>query len=444
MKSAIQTTALMGIMAAVAAIAAAWVYPWPKVVTRNAQIDKPLFEDYDTSSVRGIEVVAYNEGTTKVDRLRLKRKGERWVIPQKSEFDVTGGDRVIEITKALNGRTVLEVTSDSQTDHVKFGVVDPADAGTATSRASLGTRLELTDRNRKTIGSLIIGHAVKNKSDNRYVRVPGKPTVYTIEFNDNILSTDFSQWTSTNLLGLPDSQSSQRLASTIDVSKYRIADSVEKKDDVYKIEFEVKGEPARMAVANAKVGDQEIEGSKLPPSFLRTVVQTLFQLQIADVVNQSKSAVKALRSKADAGNETSMTALKEAGFFYSQWKDGGHQFDTANGKVSIGMKDGVRYHVLVGGIANQVGSTDSLSLLYRVMLTADVDAEGFAEPEKPADIDKDEAIKKAYLRKVKERDDLIELAGQAATEFNRKHSLWIYVMDENVVKGLLPELEVAP
>ena len=433
----------MGILAAIAAVAAAWVYPWPKVVTKNAQVNKPLFEDYDTSSVRGIEVVSYNEDTSQVDRLRLKRKGERWVIPQKSEFDVTGGDRVINITKALNGRTVLEVTSDSQTDHVKFGVVDPADVNTAASRSSLGSRLELTDRNRKTIGSLIIGHAVKNKPDNHYVRVTGKPTVYTIEFNDDILSADFSKWTSPNLLGLPSTKTSQRLASTIDVNKYRIA-AADKREDVYDIKFAVQGEPARMRVASAKVGDEEVEASKLPPSFLRTVVQTLFRLQITDVVNQSKSAVETLRSKTDASKEASMTALKETGFFYRQWKDGGHQFDAANGKVSIGMSDGVRHHVLIGGIANQVGGSDSLKLLYRVMLTADVDESGFDEPEKPADFDKDEAIKKAYLREVKERDELIELAGRQAAEFNRKHSMWVYVMDETVIKGLLPEVEITP
>ena len=433
----------MGILAAIAAVAAAWVYPWPKVVTKNAQVNKPLFEDYDTSSVRGIEVVSYNEDTSQVDRLRLKRKGERWVIPQKSEFDVTGGDRVINITKALNGRTVLEVTSDSQTDHVKFGVVDPADVNTAASRSSLGSRLELTDRNRKTIGSLIIGHAVKNKPDNHYVRVTGKPTVYTIEFNDDILSADFSKWTSSNLLGLPSSKGSKRLASTIDVNKYRIA-AEDKREDVYDVKFAVKGEPARMSVASAKVGDEEVEASKLPANFLQTVVQTLFRLQITDVVNQSKSAVETLRSKTDASKEASMTALKETGFFYRGWKDGGHQFDTANGKVSIGMNDGVRHHVLIGGIANQVGGSDSLKLLYRVMLTADVDESGFDEPEKPADVDKDEAIKKAYLRKVKERDELIELAGRQAAEFNRKHSMWVYVMDETVIKGLLPEVEISP
>ena len=173
-------------------------------------------------------------------------------------------------------------------------------------------------------------------------------------------------------------------------------------------------------------------------------MRTLFQLQIADVVNQSKSAVKALRSKTDASQETSVTALQEAGFFYRKWEDGGHQFDAANGKVSIGMSDGVRHHVLVGGIANQVGGSDSLKLLYRVMLTADVDESGFEEPEKPADIDKDETIKKAYLRKVKERDQLIETAEQTVAEFNRKHSMWIYVMDETVIKGLLPELETTP
>ena len=433
----------MGILAGIAAVAAAWVYPWPKVVTKNAQVNKPLFEDYDTSSVRGIEVVSYNEDTSQVDRLRLKRKGERWVIPQKSEFDVTGGDRVINITKALNGRTVLEVTSDSQTDHVKFGVVDPADVNTAASRSSLGSRLELTDRNRKTIGSLIIGHAVKNKPDNHYVRVTGKPTVYTIEFNDDILSADFSKWTSSNLLGLPSSKGSKRLASTIDVNKYRIA-AADKREDVYDIKFAVKGEPARMSVASAKVGDEEVEASKLPANFLQTVVKTLFRLQITDVVNQSKSAVETLRSKTDASKEASMTALKETGFFYRQWQDGGHQFDAANGKVSIGMNDGVRHHVLIGGIANQVGGSDSLKLLYRVMLTADVDESGFAEPEKPADVDKDEAIKKAYLRKVKERDELIELAGRQAAEFNRKHSMWVYVMDETVIKGLLPEVEITP
>ncbi len=443
MKSAIQTTALMGVMAAVAAVAAAWVYPWPKMVTENAQINKPLFEDYDTSSVRGIEVVAYNEDTSQIDRLRLRRKGERWVIAQKSDFDVTGGDRVIEITKALNGRTVLEVTSDSQTDHVKFGVVDPADANSATSRSSLGTRLELTDRNRKPIGSLIIGRAVKNKPDNHYVRVSGKPTVYTIEFDDSILSADFSKWTSPNLLGLPTSQNSQRLLSTVDVSKYRMT-AADKKEEVYEINFAVKGEPARMGVASARAGGEEIETSKVPAPFFNSVVQTLFQLQISDVVNQSKSAVDALRSKVDASKETSISELQKGGFFYRQWKDEGHQFDAANGKVSLGMSDGIRYHVLVGGIANQVGSSDSLKLLYQVMLTADVDSSGFAEPEKPADFDKDEASKKAYLREVKERDLLIELAGRQAAEFNRKHSMWIYVMDETVIKGLFPELEISP
>ncbi len=442
MKSAIQTTVVMGIMAAIAATAAAWVYPWPKLVSQNAQVNKPLFEDYETSSVRGIEVVAYNEDTTRIDRLRLKRKGERWVIPQKSEFDVTGGARVIEVTKSLNGRTVLEVTSDSQTDHVKFGVVDPVSPDAAANRSSIGTRVELTDRNRKSIGSLIVGYAVKDKPANRYVRVPGKPTVYTIEFNDDILSTDFSRWTSPNLLELPTSSTNARLVSTINVSKYRQAETAKTQESIYDIKFAVDGEPPQMGVVSSKQGDKEIDAAQIPNTFLPAVGQSLFRLQIADVVNQSKSAVEALRGKQEVTESETVNSWEKSGFFYRGMQDGGHQFDSSNGEVAVGMSDGVRYHVLVGGIGNQVGSSDSLRLLYQVMLTADVDASDFKQPEKPENMDTDESVKKAYLRKVKQREQLIDLASRKAAEFNRKHSLWIYVMDETVIKGLLPELEI--
>ena len=220
--------------------------------------------------------------------------------------------------------------------------------------------------------------------------------------------------------------------------------SPDKREDIYDIKFAAQGEPARMGVASAEVGDKSIEASELPAGFLQRVVQTLFRLRISDVINQSKSAVKALRSDVDAGDDPSIVALKEAGFFYRGRKDDGHQFDAANGKVSIGMSDGVRMHVLIGEIAaNQLGGRDSLKLLYKVMLTADVDEATFEEPEKPADFDKDESVKKAYLRKVKERDQLIELAIRQASEFNRKHSLWIYVMDETVVKGLFPAVEIS-
>ena len=449
MKSAIQTTLLMGIMAAIFAGAAAWFYPWPKQVNVNAQVNKPLFEDYDTSSVRGIEISMFDEDRTEVDRLRIQRKGERWVIPQKSEFDVTGGDRVIQVAKSLNGRTVLEVSSDSQTDHVKFGVVDPSGVDAAGSLSSLGKKLVLSDRNRKPIGSLIVGQAVKGTTNKHYVRIPGKPTVYTIEFDDSILSTDFARWTSPNLLGLPQDRNSPITVDQLEVEKYRVADyekatgpaaDLKKKaEQFYDIKFSSDSPSEALKLKSVSVAGEKASDDKVPSDYLQKMVPVLFQLKISDVVNQSKAAVKALRSTEDVSDDEAIKALVESGFFYTGYAENGHQFDSANGQVSVRQSNGVRLHVIIGGLANQVGDS-SLTLQYRVMLRAEADPSIFAEPEKPEDADDDESVKKAWLREVKERDAKVDQARKAAAEFNRKHGPWIYVMDETVIKGLLPEL----
>ena len=198
MKSAYFTTIVMGIVAALTAAFAAASYPWPEAVTQNAQVSKPLFENYETSAVRGIEVTAYDAERSDIQRIRLKRSGENWIIPQKNGFDVTGDQRVLEVTRALNDRTVLEVNSDSQTDHVNFGVVDPSDVGVTTARSRLGTKLVLSDRDKKTIAHIIVGDQVKNSPGKYYVRVPGKPTIYAIEFDKEMLATDFAQWVDPN------------------------------------------------------------------------------------------------------------------------------------------------------------------------------------------------------------------------------------------------------
>ena len=125
MKSAYFTTIVMGIVAALTAAFAAASYPWPEAVPQNAQVSKPLFENYETSAVRGIEVIAYDSQRSKIERIRLKRSGQNWIIPQKNGFDVTGDQRVLKVTRALNDRTVLDVNSDSQTDHVNLASLIP-------------------------------------------------------------------------------------------------------------------------------------------------------------------------------------------------------------------------------------------------------------------------------------------------------------------------------
>ena len=315
--------------------------------------------------------------------------------------------------------------------------------------SSLGKRLVLSDRNRKPIGSLIIGQAVKGTKNKHYVRIPGKPTVYTIEFDDSILSTDFSQWTSPNLLGLPTDRNSPINVDQVVIEKYRIADyekaagpasDLKKKaEQFYEIKFAADKKSGAMSAESITVAGEEGSVSDVPPNFLQQLVPVLYRLQLSDVINQSKAAVKALSSTSDVSDDEAIKALVKSGFFYAGYTGGGHQFDSANGQVIVRQTNGVRFHVIIGGLANQVGDS-SLTLQYEVMLRADSDPSVFPEPEKPENADEDESVKKAWLRKVKECDEKVDQARKAAAEFNRKHSPWIYVMDETVIKGLLPEL----
>ena len=76
MNHAFRTTFLMLVVAAVAAFAAASVYPWPEAVVISDAVNKPLFEGFDTRNVRSIRIETYNEDRNEVERLLVRRKGE--------------------------------------------------------------------------------------------------------------------------------------------------------------------------------------------------------------------------------------------------------------------------------------------------------------------------------------------------------------------------------
>ena len=51
----------MLVVAAIAAYAAASVYPWPEAVVISDAVNKPLFEGFDTRNVRSIRIETYND-----------------------------------------------------------------------------------------------------------------------------------------------------------------------------------------------------------------------------------------------------------------------------------------------------------------------------------------------------------------------------------------------
>ena len=56
----IQTTLVMAILAAASAGVAAVYYPWPEIKTVNEMVGKNLFDEYEVTQVRGIQIIQYN------------------------------------------------------------------------------------------------------------------------------------------------------------------------------------------------------------------------------------------------------------------------------------------------------------------------------------------------------------------------------------------------
>ena len=81
----------MLVVAAIAAYAAASVYPWPEAVVISDAVNKPLFEGFDTRNVRSIRIETYNEDRNEIERLLVRRKGEEWVLPSHSSFVADSG-----------------------------------------------------------------------------------------------------------------------------------------------------------------------------------------------------------------------------------------------------------------------------------------------------------------------------------------------------------------
>ena len=122
--------------------------------------------------------------------------------------------------------------------------------------------------------------------------------------------------------------------------------------------------------------------------------------------------------------------------------DFGLQFQSSAGEVSVRRSDGVAISLLVGEIVESPTPGD-LSLNYLVMLYATVDEAAFSIPTPPADsadpatADKEQ---KAYLRLVEARSANLKSAVQRASELNQSYADWYYVVSEDIINGLRPDL----
>ena len=435
-------------VAAVAAYAAASVYPWPEAVVISDAVNKPLFEGFDTRNVRSIRIETYNEDRNEVERLLVRRKGEEWVLPSHSSFVADSGRQLGAIVNLLLDKTVLEKRSDNQEDHLKYGVVDPAEFSSSVNRSSLGKKISLSDRNNKELASLIVGLPLKNdpKRLKHYVRIPGQPSVYVVDIDPRGITPNFTAWVSPNLLKL--SQATRLQDVTVD--SYRL--DLEKidtssRDVSYRSQLVV-GEKKIDVVLETATEDGKLNEVKPDAGQQGTIQQaagSITSIPFSDVITKSKLAAKSLRKPNQESEKSAFDSMKRRGFRVTKFDDETWQFDSTGGSVTVRTADGVTVTLYIGAIDNQTRN-NSLKLNHYLMLVAGVDESLIPEPEKPQAANEDSGdteSQKVYLRKVAERVKQLKIGRQRAAALNESFSRWYYIISEDTVARLRPELKGA-
>jgi len=443
MKGAFTTTALMGILAAITAFGAVWFYPKPAAIVVDAKVNQNLFETYETSDVRSINITQFSDDANRLESFRLRRKGERWVIPNAGDFPATRIARIGEVAKSLLDRKVLSLATDDEQGHVEYGVVNPAEASNSPNRSSLGMRIDLLDRNKGDIANLIIGNEVPGSSDGiqrYYVRIPGQPAVYELEVPKGIFKTRFEDWVDPNLMELPPTGSDEVSIAEVAIDQYRLdpeklADS--ERQSVYRTRFEIDKSQVKDLVFEAWQDGafKEQTLSREQQQELSSSLISLGNIRYTAVVGKPKAVAKLLRKPTEKFDAKALKPLEQFGFRAGKNRN----MEAANGEVSTATSDGVRVRLLIGSLAQRANSED-LDLHFHGMLLAEPVKSSFEEPDKPEGVEEDSAENKAYLRAMAELERKRKSAELRIEELNRNWSKWIYVIPETTVNAIRPDV----
>lgn len=448
-------TSLLGLAAVVLAGVAAWFYPWPQEVLQSGKVGQLLFEGFTPSQVRTIEISRYNSDRQALERIQLQRKGERWVIPATADFNASNAVQVARAINSVLDRKVLEKISDDDQDHLKNGVIDPAQFQSAEVRSGLGRRITLKDRNGQSLADLIIGFPLQNAEQQALycVRVPGEPQVYSVPFDVDALTTRFQDWVDPNLLGLrsqqiPDGQ----LPSSVVVDAYRM-DSSRLNDPASKVRLylaELGDIDGAFGIRRLEVPAGETVAAVNPTDAQKRLLldSTLRQLgtwTFPEVRLKAKPLAEFLKAPGNVTDPAVFASLGEFGFLQTAAPGNRVRFESVGGQLTVNLETGVKLNAWFGNIT---GSAQSGVKLNRyLLLLAELDQTALQEPALPVAPDGGQVTEEQqrnYQRELNAWKAKVKTAEDLVTEYNRQYSLWFYALSDEVYQRLVPELPALP
>jgi hypothetical protein len=300
----------------------------------------------DPLACTDLEVVDFDPSTATATRFRVMFKNNTWVIPSHYNYPADAKDRLAKTAGAVTDLVKDTIRSDSIEDQEKMGVLDPLDPK-ATSLEGRGKRVTLRDKTEKVLADFIIGKEIKDRSGQRYVRVPDQKRIYGVAVKAD-LSTKFADWIETNLLKL---EASKLAKVTFDNYKVNPEQGYQK-GEILTIDRKDSTSPWTLPGLSA---DQEVN-----PDKTKALTDALADLKIVGVRPKPAGLTRDLKkanpdAKGITLSNSTILSLQSKGFYMT--RDG--RLLSNQGDVLPATDEGIVYTLRFGEVV--LGSGDELT-----------------------------------------------------------------------------------
>jgi len=433
--SELQKTSVFGGAAVVLVALALLTTPRRAAPDAFFDVGETFFAEFtDPETATTLEVVEFDEDTAAAATFEVTNRDGLWTIPSHHDYPADGAERLANTAAGIIAITKDDFRSDNVTDHESFGVIDPLDEGVSTLRGR-GQRVTFKGASEQVLADLIIGNPVEGRPGFRFVRVPDQNRVYAAQ-TDIGLSTQFSDWIETNLLGVQRDE-----VKRVELNEYQID---ERSGGVRRRgQFTVDWVEQDTWTANNLPAGMEVDYVQM-----NLLVGGLMGLRIDGVRPKPEGLTGNLRQAFEARTITNadLQTMQSRGFYPTQSGEMLSNEGELVVRTDLGVLYTLRFGEILFGSGNAIAIGDDTSddedtgtgENRYVLITAEFDPDALPEPEPPANRDFENKAEPQWTdadRANKSAADLharwerrTEDGRQRAEELSTRFARWYYVV----------------
>ena len=337
-----KTIAYLAVGVAILGFAAAseWMSR-PQALQEFEQVGDLFYPEFeDPLRARSLEVAAYDPDTSVIHEFAVRWQKNGWTISPYG-YPADAEDQLEKTAASVVGIRRDGFASRRESDHERFGVIDPTSED-VTKLQGRGDRITLMDESNQILVDLIIGDPVEGRPGYFYVRKPKENDTYISQVDLN-LSTRFSDWINTDLLGIDVGQLRDIVIQDYSIDADRGTAEMRDRSHLHK---EDSASPWDLEGLN-----EQTEQVNVPE--VNNLTRLLDELSIIGVRPKPAGMTPKLMFHAEVMNNTIarqllQQTLSERGFFLATTSDNQYRLVGKEGQLEVTTADGITYDLFFG------------------------------------------------------------------------------------------------